>query len=60
MNTSPENVQLESTAEEAVVALAMTGDDNAFAELVRRRQAIIRTLMRQLSGDTDSADDFAQ
>ncbi len=38
----------------------MTGDESAFAELVRRRQAIIRTLMRQLNGNTDSADDLAQ
>ena len=43
-----------------MVALAMSGDDNAFEELVRRRQGAIRGLMRQLSGDWAIADDFAQ
>jgi RNA polymerase sigma-70 factor (ECF subfamily) len=38
----------------------MSGDDKAFEELVRRRQGVIRGLMRQLSGDWAMADDFAQ
>ncbi len=60
MNPTLEKEQIASAAEETVVALAMTGDDSAFNELVRRRQASIRTLMRQLSGDAEFADDFAQ
>ena len=46
--------------EALVVALARTGDRDAFAELVRRRQSWIRNLMRRLSGDTILADDLAQ
>jgi RNA polymerase sigma factor (sigma-70 family) len=55
-----ENDQIASAAEPSLVALAMSGDDKAFEELVRRRQGFIRGLMRQLSGDWAVADDFAQ
>lgn len=60
MNPTLDKEQLASVAEETVVALAMTGDDSAFNDLVRRRQTNIRTLMRQLSGDAELADDLAQ
>ena len=43
-----------------VVGLARTGDRNAFAELVRRRQSWIRNLMRRCCGDITLADDLAQ
>jgi len=43
-----------------LVGLARSGDRAAFAELVRRRQAWIRNLMRRCSGDTTLADDLAQ
>ena len=47
-----------------VVILARTGDRDAFAELVRRRQSWIRTLLRRLlrrcCGDVTLADDLAQ
>ena len=43
-----------------VVALARTGDDDAFADLVSRRQSWIRNLMRRLAGDITLADDLAQ
>jgi len=46
--------------EPLVVSLAAKGDRNAFAELVRRRQAWIRTLMRRCSGDAALADDLSQ
>jgi len=46
--------------EALVVGLARTGDRDAFAELVRRRQSWIRTLMRRCCGDTTLADDLAQ
>lgn len=48
--------------DEALVARVIAGDDRrAFAELVRRHQGAIRTLLRRLSaGDTARADDLAQ
>ena len=46
--------------EPLIVGLARTGDREAFAELVRRRQTEIRGLMWRLSGDGDLADDLAQ
>ena len=51
---------LAGAAEASVVALAVTGDDQAFAELVRRRQGMVRDLMRRLSGDRAFAEDLAQ
>ncbi len=56
MSQSP----LAAAAEASVVALAVSGDDRAFAELVRRRQGMVRELMRRLSGDRTLADDLAQ
>jgi RNA polymerase sigma-70 factor (ECF subfamily) len=52
--------RLEDAAEEAVVARAMSGDDSAFAELVRRRQKRVRDMLRRLCGDHALADDLAQ
>jgi RNA polymerase sigma factor (sigma-70 family) len=46
--------------EALVVGLAQAGDQQAFAELVRRRQSWIRNLMRRCSGDATLADDLAQ
>ena len=46
--------------EALVVSLAIKGDRDAFAELVRRRQAWIRTLMRRCCGDLSLADDLSQ
>ncbi len=46
--------------ETLLVGMARTGDRRAFAELVRRRQAWIRNLMRRCSGDMALADDLAQ
>ena len=43
-----------------MVTLAALGDDRAFAELVRRRQATVRGMLRRLSGDATLADDLAQ
>jgi RNA polymerase sigma-70 factor, ECF subfamily len=51
---------LSQVAESTVVALAMGGDDAAFAELVRRRQSALRNLLRRLSRDPALADDLAQ
>jgi RNA polymerase sigma-70 factor (ECF subfamily) len=42
------------------VALAARGDDDAFEELVHRRQAWLRALLRRLSHDAALADDLAQ
>ena len=43
-----------------MAALAMSGDDAAFGELVRRRQGAIRNLLRRLSRDAALADDLSQ
>jgi RNA polymerase sigma factor (sigma-70 family) len=51
---------LRDAPEAAVVALAASGDELAFTELVRRRQASMRALMRHLSRDAALADDLAQ
>ena len=51
---------LAGAAEASVVALAASGDDQAFAELVRRRQGMVRDLMRRLCGDRAFAEDLAQ
>lgn len=49
-----------TTPEPLVVRLAARGDQRAFEELVRRRQAWVRNLMRRLSRDASLADDLAQ
>ena len=46
--------------EALVVGLAARGDREAFTELVRRRQPMIRGLMRRFCGSRDLADDLAQ
>lgn len=51
---------LAGAAEASVVALAVAGDHRAFAELVRRRQGMVRDLMRRLCGDRAFAEDLAQ
>jgi RNA polymerase sigma-70 factor (ECF subfamily) len=51
---------LAGAAEAHVVARAASGDHRAFAELVRRRQGMVRGLMRRLSGDGALAEDLAQ
>ncbi len=43
-----------------MVCLARSGEREAFAELVRRRQSWIRNLMRRFCGDATLADDLAQ
>ena len=52
--------RLEEASEVVVVVRAMTGDDDAFGELVLRRQKRVRDLMRRLCGDHALADDLAQ
>ena len=51
---------LGEVAETVVVALAMGGDRDAFAELVWRRQSGLRNLLRRLCRDPALADDLAQ
>ena len=46
--------------EALIVSLAAKGDRDAFAELVRRRQGWIRTLLRRCCGDVALADDLSQ
>jgi len=52
--------QLAAAVESTVVRLAAAGDDAAFDELVRRRQPVVRGLLRRLCGDVTLADDLAQ
>lgn len=52
--------RLEDAPEEYVVALAMSGDDGAYGELVRRRQKRVRDMLRRLCGNHALADDLAQ
>ena len=52
--------RLEDAPEEYVVALAMSGDDSAYGELVRRRQKRVRDMLRRLCGNHALADDLAQ
>jgi len=56
----PPGSKLGLAAEAAVVALARAGDDEAFEELVRRRQGWLRRLLRRLCDDAALADDLAQ
>lgn len=49
-----------NAAEAAVVALAMSGEREAFTELVWRRQSWLRNLLRRLCRDPSLADDLAQ
>lgn len=51
---------LADAAESSVVALAMVGDEPAFAELLRRRQGATRGFLRRLCRDAALADDLAQ
>jgi RNA polymerase sigma-70 factor, ECF subfamily len=51
---------LAAAAEATVTALAIGGDNAAYGELVRRRQAQIRGLFRHLCRDAALADDLAQ
>lgn len=44
----------------SVVMCAIAGDDNAYGELVRRRQGAIRQLFRRLCRNPALADDLAQ
>jgi RNA polymerase sigma factor (sigma-70 family) len=57
--TAP-GTRLGDASELAVVALAIQGDEPAFGELVRRRQAWLRQLLRRLTRDPALADDLAQ
>jgi len=51
---------LAKSQETVLVGLSRRGDRAAFAELVNRRQAWIRNLMRRCSGNSVLADDLAQ
>ena len=52
--------QLNQAAETAVVALACTGDGQAFAEIVKRFQSRVRSFMHRLCNRPDLAEDLAQ
>ena len=60
MTRRPSSGALRSAAESSVVALAMAGDDAAFSELMQRRHAYVRNLLRRLCRDATLADELAQ
>ena len=60
MTRTPPSFALGEAPEAAVVALAMSGDDAAYSELVRRRQGATRNLLRRLCRDAALADDLSQ
>lgn len=60
MSRSAARARLAIAPEAGVVALAARGDADAFHELVLRREASVRDLLRRLSGDRALADDLAQ
>jgi RNA polymerase sigma factor (sigma-70 family) len=51
---------LQKAADTLVIALACAGDDSAFAEVMRRRQARVRKFMYHLCRHTAQGDDLAQ
>jgi RNA polymerase sigma factor (sigma-70 family) len=51
---------LGAAAETTLAGLAISGDDWAYGELVRRRQSWLRELLRRLCRDPALADDLAQ
>ena len=51
---------LAKSPEPVLVSLSRTGNRDAFAELVARRQTWVRNLMRRCSGDAARADDLSQ
>lgn len=51
---------LGAAAETTLAGLAISGDDSAYGELVRRRHSSIRGLLRRLCRDPALADDLAQ
>lgn len=51
---------LQKAADTLVIALACAGDDGAFAEVMRRRQARVRKFMYRLCRDMALGDDLAQ
>lgn len=52
--------ELKQAPDTLVIALACAGDDSAFAEVVRRRQARVRKFMYHLSRDMAQGDELAQ
>jgi RNA polymerase sigma-70 factor (ECF subfamily) len=52
--------ELKQAPDTLVIALACTGDDTAFAEVLRRRQARVRKFMYHLCRNTAQGDDLAQ
>ena len=53
-------IQLIQAAESVVIALACTGDIQAFEEIVRRCQNRVRSFMHRLCNRPDLAEDLAQ
>ena len=56
----PRPVAVSSLSDEQLVTRASDGDDQAFAELVRRHQGKVRGLLLRLTSNATLADDLAQ
>jgi RNA polymerase sigma factor (sigma-70 family) len=52
--------ELKQAPDSMVIALACAGDDSAFAEVLRRRQARVRKFMYHVCRNTAQGDDLAQ
>ncbi len=59
-NAAAQTSRMHGGNQALLVALARGGDPQAFAELVRRKQRSLRTLMYRCCGDPHLADDLAQ
>jgi RNA polymerase sigma-70 factor, ECF subfamily len=53
-------IDLASASEAALITAAQARDQNAFGELVKRRQGWARALLRRMCGNAAEADDLAQ
>lgn len=60
MNRELSRAELGAAPEAILAGLGISGDDAAYGELVRRRQAQIRDLLRRLCASPTLADDLAQ
>lgn len=60
MNSRLAVAELKAASDTLVIALACAGDDSAFAEVLRRRQARVRKFMYHLCRNSAQGDDLAQ
>src|SRR6185503_9858388 len=59
-DAAPTTQQVEMRRERELASLARAGDDDAFAELVKRRTPGVLAFLRRMLGDAEEARDVAQ